>query len=652
MIVGLIVRSFKIYSAWTFVPISCGDYFTAFIGDNGVGKSSVLEALDFYFNKHIQQWNYNHTSIKGGLHKSPPEICPIFIFKKKDINHRSKVYEYLKNINDILWGLGKSEYNPTYSKIIGQIESHFERLSIQGFNKEDYFLFASGVRKYKGQTEFSMAFFNNSKAWRTLCFGDEYESGEIDEEIERGYMRDYQTEIVSYVRENIDYIYIPSELDYQQYTKIEGATIQSLMGTSVDDIIRSIIDDSVVKNINSGLDRFLKGVEENLDKYQYKKPSVYQTRFNLSHLSSKIIETYFDSKVLNLKSSSSQLIPIYECSSGEKRRAIIDLAEAFILKARRSSKDKLVVLSIDEPEVSLHMSACFDQFAKIEEISKNDIQTIVSTHWYGFLPSASKGNAIYIAESEGSKWFNFINLTRYREDIKELKAKTNGMLPVNIELKTINDTVQSVISTIVYSNVCWIICEGASDRIYFNSFFNNMKNVRVVSVGGSRYVKQFYEYLYLALDDERSSINGRVFLIVDTDKQFEKYQAKTSIKQISFKRLQNCTQEKCIKLESTSSSNNTPATTIEDSLEPKFFIETLKSFLNDNPEVEDILSAPKIEHAQSSGFAFDLRITERDLLDKFFDSPRKKCEFAKRYCGLSKDSVPSWVEEIRMFFNS
>lgn len=396
MIAGLLIRSFKIYSAWTFVPLSSGDFFTALIGDNGVGKSSVLEALDLYFNKHVQQWNYNHTSVKSGLDKSPPEICPIFLFEKKDISHRSRIYEYLNDMNDILWELDGQEYNPTYRRLISQIESHVMKLKGQGFNKDKYFLFASGVRKHKGQTEFSMAFFNNSPAWKALCFGDDYDYDASDEAQEREYIVDYQTEIISFVRENVDYIYIPSELDYQQYTKIEGATIQSLMGTSVDNIIRSLIDESVVKKINLGLDGFLREVETNLDKYQYKKPSAYQTRFNLSHLSSKIIETYFDSKVLNLKSSSSQLTPIYECSSGEKRRAIIDLAEAFILKARRNSKEKLVVLAIDEPEISLHMSACFDQFSKIEGISRNEVQTIVSTHWYGFLPSVTTGCAIYI----------------------------------------------------------------------------------------------------------------------------------------------------------------------------------------------------------------------------------------------------------------
>ena len=50
MIIGIFIRNFKIYGHTTFIPLSNGDEFTALIGDNGVGKSTVLQALDCFFN--------------------------------------------------------------------------------------------------------------------------------------------------------------------------------------------------------------------------------------------------------------------------------------------------------------------------------------------------------------------------------------------------------------------------------------------------------------------------------------------------------------------------------------------------------------------------------------------------------------------------
>lgn len=45
MIVALLIRNFKIYQNINFLPISNGKMFSALVGENGAGKSSVLEAL-------------------------------------------------------------------------------------------------------------------------------------------------------------------------------------------------------------------------------------------------------------------------------------------------------------------------------------------------------------------------------------------------------------------------------------------------------------------------------------------------------------------------------------------------------------------------------------------------------------------------------
>ncbi|MBG0841733.1 AAA family ATPase [Pseudomonas toyotomiensis] len=49
MIVGLLVRNFKTYQAINYIELSNGKLFSALVGENGAGKSSVLEALNSFF---------------------------------------------------------------------------------------------------------------------------------------------------------------------------------------------------------------------------------------------------------------------------------------------------------------------------------------------------------------------------------------------------------------------------------------------------------------------------------------------------------------------------------------------------------------------------------------------------------------------------
>ncbi|EAS5601021.1 hypothetical protein D9R73_23665, partial [Salmonella enterica] len=57
MIIGLFLRYFKTYGGNNYIPLSSGSNFCGLIGNNGIGKSSVLESLDSFFNS--KNWNLN-----------------------------------------------------------------------------------------------------------------------------------------------------------------------------------------------------------------------------------------------------------------------------------------------------------------------------------------------------------------------------------------------------------------------------------------------------------------------------------------------------------------------------------------------------------------------------------------------------------------
>src|SRR5690606_18828136 len=218
-----------------------------------------------------------------------------------------------------------------------------------------------------------------------------------------------------YIISHYSYIYIPVETDVHTYTKLETQDMQKLMDKNIQSEIETAIKPTVLKQINKDLDAFVKDIEGVLEIYEYK--GHYKNSLTMPDLVSKIIEAYFSIKVLNKKSEvDGKRIPVKELSSGEKRKALIDVAYSFLLK--NNDRESNIILAIDEPEASLHISNCYEQFDKLFKISKDNHQIIVSTHWYGFLPIIANGSATAITKnSKNEISYTFLNLYNYRENI-------------------------------------------------------------------------------------------------------------------------------------------------------------------------------------------------------------------------------------------
>src|SRR5690606_30772444 len=97
MIAGIFLRNFKIYQGINYIPLSLGNQFSSIIGQNGAGKSSILEALDSYFNK--AEWNLNH-SLSKGFQEREPFICPLFLIEKTRLNSKSEHKWYYEGISE------------------------------------------------------------------------------------------------------------------------------------------------------------------------------------------------------------------------------------------------------------------------------------------------------------------------------------------------------------------------------------------------------------------------------------------------------------------------------------------------------------------------------------------------------------------------
>ncbi len=78
------MKNFKCYQGTQFIPGNSwtGEKFVSYLGDNGVGKSAVLEAIETFFSTKNLRWFRNKESKKG-----PSEcfVAPVFLVKESNI---------------------------------------------------------------------------------------------------------------------------------------------------------------------------------------------------------------------------------------------------------------------------------------------------------------------------------------------------------------------------------------------------------------------------------------------------------------------------------------------------------------------------------------------------------------------------------------
>lgn len=646
MIVSIFLRHFKIYKGINYLPISEGVGFSSIIGENGCGKSSILEALDFCFNKKgATDWPINNEAKSDGISGDNfPFIVPVFLIHKNKLRKENKPdleqYNNAKSLSDFLW---KTTIKAK-GKFYDDFYKHRDELS-NIYDPEEYLLLFVG-KKYNDPGVYFGSFHNQL----TFINDKPHETYE-DTELQKFFKGFYE-----YINSHYSYIYIPVETDVQTYTKLETQDMQKLMDKNIQREIEKAITSKTINQINKDLDKFVKEIEEVLEIYHYK--GHFKNNLTMPDLVSKIIEAYFSIKVLNKKVENSKSIPVTELSSGEKRKALIDVAYSFLRK--NNDRESNIILAIDEPEASLHISNCYEQFDKLLRISKDNHQILVSTHWYGFLPIITNGSATAITKNAKNEVsFKFLNLYNYRENILHSRKLHKGPLPIDYNIKSYNDLVQSIIISVMQDNpYYWIVCEGQSEKIYFDYYFKSEieeKNLRILPVGGFKEVKKIYSYLTTPIKDPDYKVIGKVFCLIDTDKERIDVSEYSKDKNLLFERLV-LRKNESILVEVNNVLMN-PPTEIEDCLDPTIFYHTLQHFSNRYETLWDLFAKKEqeLEEKYSADF-FDLTKKEKETIKSFFDDNEgfNKILFAKKYVELAEKpffkelNKLDWIEEIKV----
>ncbi len=642
MITGIFLRYIKTYRGYNYIPLLSDDRFCGLVGDNGIGKSSILEALDALFND--KSLNLNVTTKRSGFVETNPHVVPVFLIKRSELAS-SAIQPLAEALSTVALSISETDVgSPVLKSQVRKFAAHRATLT-SAFSMDEHYLIPIGIDRLH---EVSLSLFNCRKLVEIyLGQTTDVSISALSEEQLKNF-----APLLTQIKGMTDYIYIPKEIDSDAFTKLETKEIQSLMGESLNQIIEGLVSADVVRDINSRLNSFLETLTGELVGYSYRTRTDRQQNLKKQDVYNLIIQAFFNIRMLHRKQGEAWL-EINSLSSGEKQKAIIDVAYSLIKNHRGSGEN--LILAIDEPESSLHMSACYDQFAALYEISRACRQLLFATHWYGFFPTIETGSASVITRTEDEHVVDLINLANHREHVKQLTRGSQGTLPYDVRLKSINDFVQSIItSTIGEEPYNWLICEGSSERVYLSAYLKDLieqKRLRIIPVGGAREVKRLYQHLAVSYEEFKDEVTGKIYLLSDTDAELVQYDV-TNFDNLYCKRMVAVSAKKTVSLVNIQSNPVSPQTEIEDVLNGKLFYQTLRVFIPENTTLGFLEEYPEAPD-ELSCFALDLRGSERDAIDAFFNEGNNKLIFAEKYvASLTPESiVPDWITEIRNWLN-
>ena len=487
MIIGIILRNFKTYKNINYIPLSNGESFSGFIGANGIGKSSILEALDCFFNN--RPWNMNINRSSSG--EESCYIVPIFCIakdkvKEEELKQKAEIY------SNIIWNLMTLPLTPNFinsnfKEFIEQIKKHLPTFT----TKDTHYLLPLGEINKDHKVTHSI--FRGETLLNPLGLSTEMTAEQKYEYLAQNFL----IPLKNYIKESYNYIYIPKDIEPERITRFETLEIQTLLGEKLENIVAKFITQKQIQEISNGLKGFINTLSDSLPSYKFRAASSNQPNLKPSIIYSLIIRDFFSIRELHKEGvdSSEKDLSIKLLSSGEKQQAILSLIHNIIANYRDDSSS--LILAIDEPESSLHISACYEQFEKLYQISRKCSQVLFTSHWYGFIPSMASGNIINIVFHSDKHQCLMFDISRYREEIKikekEYRSEHRYGLPLDIMLKSSNDFIQSILSSIIAEiPYNWLICEGSSEQFYFNYYFDDEiqnNRLRIVPVGGAKEIK-------------------------------------------------------------------------------------------------------------------------------------------------------------------
>lgn len=632
MIAGILLRHYKNYGNLKFVPI-CDNtqyMYSVYVGNNGVGKSAILEALDVVFNERI--WN-----VTFNMKKLEAFICPLFLIEKNKIATSKR--GLIEVVSNFFWNVDES-LNPNIkgNKELQNFLKYKESLK-ERYEKTHYLILV-GIS------------YENLKGAYCATF-----QGGVQKEIATKLLKNEDEldnslmEVKRIVYDLYSYLYIPVEESPKELLKLQNSTMQQLLNKNILSEIEKILNKktsgkSIVTLINDNLDEFIEevnGIISSIDKkYSFTNDVGNKKNLTAKDIREKILEAYFPLRALKANGHR-----VEQLSSGEQRKAIIDVAYSILMANGERKTEKEIVLAIDEPETSMHISNCFNQFLRLEELAgRHQRQIMLTTHWYGFLPIAQNGKMHHIVSDDLGVTIDTFSLYNVLEERRNF--------PSVIELKSMYDLATSIITYMrAKPETTWIVCEGSDDKVYLEYVMRKYNNLSILPVGGCGNVVKLFQLLYSPLTEKAEEKDGKALFLIDTDLQYKSVKkpiefSNNSGAKVFLRRLQIDKDE--IKLLDPCKSNVYSQTEMEDCLDPKCYYEAvMKCISNSNNnklksiakkyKFVDTAAVSVLRGDNSCICATDCKvITEKSKIIEFAENPTNKYEIANIYKSVCEQS--------------
>ncbi len=602
-IVAIGLRYFKCYEATELIPLFFNSKkFVGFIGENGVGKSAVLEGLHSFFTN--QNWIRNKTAKKG---EATSLVAPILCCSVEDFPKKKFSADDIKNIK-------------RFSKAISNnINKKIE------LEDDDSHVFLS------------CAFFQNGE---TKIF----DGAQI--------IKDHDTlanRIREFILSSFRYIYIEAEVDIDKVTDINSRTLEFIKGSGVAGEITSIlqkvkipygggeiqisevINEKVIQYLDKEVIEKLKEVDKDYDYKNLKTGAI--SKISEKHISELATQALFNNRQLTKKIKHKH-IGISDMSSGQRRRALLDFVLVMISNLSEGDRKK-IILAIDEPELSVDASSRIQQFEKLDKTTKLGSNIVFTTHWYGWIAQLIDGNAILIKESEQGREISSNSIEKFLEKNIQKKAPYEMRMMFDF-LSSLGSWAESNPENI------FVICEGVTDDLLIKKHFPNYKNIPTRGIDEVIRLHKIFSDYYFNVNSKPKNV---VFLIdTDPDKSSD---------------AENCTGENIRRISRDNNGrikivnnkeNFSEQCTIEDLLSPNPFLTALKesAVLLSNQADKDFINSLTVVYQEQTGIrAFSLDDVKKVKFKKIY-----KGEFKKKVSQLynpSPDEIQNFKNLLKLF---
>lgn len=653
MISGLFLRNFKNYENINFIPFwtSENDRMTIFAGDNGAGKSAILESMNCLMNNiDSKEWAYSI-----GQKKDRVNIFPLFLIKKDewvndDVQQIERISHYFWNYNFL---------DVSTADFIKNYISYRENLK-DWYSPDKYYLLAIG-KNFDGSVLLTSTFHKKI----------------ADATKKDGVSRDRINSIFKKIIDRYKFVYLPVENKTSDILSLQANEMQGMMDREISDEIRSLLSNkehllptnhplndgnkstkkhSVIDIINNKLDLYIDDINKKIpDGYKFEYKGAIKRPIKPTDILDSIFLKYFSYRPLSKNSKN-----IKNLSSGEQRIALIDIATALL--STESPKNKEVILAIDEPEVSLESAHRFEQFSSLINLSeKYNRQIFITTHWYGLVLRPMHASLHYIHKDNGNVKIDAFPLVNIQE--------SRRAFPNSIEIRSYFDLMASMLSLLKKNEYNWIFCEGSEDYLYLKSFLKDtIPNLFILPFNGCGNIKKMFDFLHVPFSDneENKQIKGKVMCLIDTDTKniikVDGYGSNKYNNKLGFYRLSiRDGKSDIVSIASPDATN----TEIEDLLDPELMFTTLTNLSKNDSTLRSFMNLYNLNASFkftniSNGMDFLERKTKlshekiKDFYDYLSSSKLKKLIAEEYNRDPSKVIVRDedvWVMRIKKFFS-